>query len=89
MIARQGLKHSMKRKGNCFDNAAFKSFFGTLKAKFFHLAKSDSLEQLEAGMHDQPSGVPAEKYGLNSGISTLQLLGGNSKLGRFNRCFSN
>lgn len=26
---------SMSRKGNCFDNAAIESFFGTLKAEYF------------------------------------------------------
>jgi transposase InsO family protein len=33
-------------------NAAMESFFGTLKAEFFHLAKIDDITQLEAGVHD-------------------------------------
>ena len=28
------------------------TFFGTLKAEFFHLATLDSIEMLEAGVHD-------------------------------------
>jgi putative transposase len=52
MLARYGLTQSMSRKGNCFDNAAMESFFGTLKAEFFHLAKIDDITQLEAGVHD-------------------------------------
>ena len=52
MLARRGVKQSMSRKGNCFDNAAIESFFGTLKAEYFHLATLDSLEALEAGVHD-------------------------------------
>jgi hypothetical protein len=36
-LARYGMKQSMSRKGNCFDNAAMESFFGTLKAEYFHL----------------------------------------------------
>lgn len=52
MLAHHGVMQSMSRKGNCFDNAAIESFFGTLKAEFFHLAKFDSLAQLEAGVHD-------------------------------------
>ena len=52
LLARYGVMPSMSRKGDCFDNAAIESFFGTLKAEFFHLGKFDSLAQLEAGVHD-------------------------------------
>ncbi len=52
MLARYGVTQSMSRKGNCFDNAAIESFFGTLKAEFFHLAKFDNLAQLEVGVRD-------------------------------------
>ena len=52
MISKYGLTQSMSRKGNCFDNAAVESFFGTLKAEFFHLTEFDSIEQLDAEMHD-------------------------------------
>ncbi|MDM1031686.1 transposase [Neisseria meningitidis] len=31
-----GLVQSMSRKGNCLDNAAMESFFGTLKSECFH-----------------------------------------------------
>ena len=52
MLAHRGVTQSMNRKGNCFDNAVIESFFGTLKADFFHLATPDSSEMLEAGVHD-------------------------------------
>ena len=52
MLARQGVTQSMSRKGNCFDNAVIESFFGTLKAEYFHLDKPDSIDALEAGVHD-------------------------------------
>ena len=52
MLARRGVKQSMSRKGNCFDNAVIESFFGTLKAEYFHLAAPNSIEALEAGVHD-------------------------------------
>ena len=42
----------MSRTGNCRDNAPIESFFGTLKAEYFHLARLDGLEELEAGVHD-------------------------------------
>lgn len=45
-----GLIQSMSRKGNCLDNAAMESFFGTLKSEFFHLNKFTSIEQLQQGL---------------------------------------
>lgn len=44
------IKQSMSRKGNCLDNAAMESFFGTLKSEYFHLNNFSSLEELEAGL---------------------------------------
>lgn len=52
LLARHNLVGSMSRKGNCFDNAAIESFFGTLKAEYYHLERPDSIDTLEAGVHD-------------------------------------
>ena len=52
MLAQSSVKQSMSRKGNCFDNAVIESFFGTLKAEYFHLARPSGIEELEAGVHD-------------------------------------
>jgi len=52
MLARRGVTQSMSRKGNCFDNAVIETFFGTLKAEYFHLATLDGLGALEAGVSD-------------------------------------
>ena len=49
-LAVRGLTQSMSRKGNCLDNAAMESFFGTLKSEFFYLNKFESIEQLEEGV---------------------------------------
>src|SRR3546814_7701544 len=54
MLAQHGITQSMSRKANCLDNAAMESFFGTLKAEFFHLNRFDSIEQLQLGF-DQTS----------------------------------
>lgn len=51
MLTEYGLTQSMSRKGNCLDNAAMESFFGTLKAEYFHLNRFDSIEQLQRGLH--------------------------------------
>jgi putative transposase len=42
----------MSCRGNCLDNAVIESFFGTLKAEYFRLATLDSLNELEAGVHN-------------------------------------
>ncbi len=49
-LARYGMKQSMSRKGNCFDNAAMESFFATLKAEYFYLSDFGDIEQLNAGL---------------------------------------
>lgn len=33
MLAEKGIKQSMRRKGNCYDNAVMENFFGHLKCK--------------------------------------------------------
>ena len=52
MLAHHGVTQSMSRKGNCFDNAAIESFFGTLKSEYFYLETLDGLDELEAGVND-------------------------------------
>ena len=47
-----GLVQSMSRKGNCLDNAAMESFFGTLKSECFHTCKYDSVTELEVALHE-------------------------------------
>ncbi|MBO3003164.1 IS3 family transposase, partial [Stenotrophomonas maltophilia] len=47
---KHSLKQSMSRRGNCLDNAAMESFFGTLKSEFFYLNSFDNIESLEAGL---------------------------------------
>lgn len=45
--AARNITQSMSRKGNCLDNAAMESFFGTLKSELFYLTRFDSIEQLQ------------------------------------------
>ncbi len=52
VLSERAVKPSMSRKGNCYDNAAMESFFGTLKSEFFYLNKFNSLDELEAGIDD-------------------------------------
>jgi len=44
------MKQSMSRKGNCFDNAAMESFFGTLKDEYFHLTDFEDVDTMQAGL---------------------------------------
>jgi putative transposase len=50
-LRQHGVVQSMSRKGNCLDNAAMESFFGTLKAEFFYLNKFASIEELQKKLH--------------------------------------
>ncbi len=50
LLAQKDITQSMSRKGNCLDNAAMESFFGTLKSEFFYLNKFQSIDELQAGL---------------------------------------
>jgi transposase InsO family protein len=50
LLAQHGLKQSMSRRANCYDNAAMESFFGTLKSEFFRLNRFESVNALKAGI---------------------------------------
>lgn len=49
-LTERGLTQSMSRKGNCLDNAAMESFFGTLKSEFFHLNRFADVGELRNGL---------------------------------------
>lgn len=51
-LVRKGLVQSMSRRGNCLDNAAMESFFGTLKCELFYVSKFESIETLKDALHD-------------------------------------
>lgn len=73
MLVRRGVMQSMSRKGNCFDNAAIESFFGTLKAEYFHLERPDSIDTLEADVHDYVHYYNHERIKLRlQGLSPLE-----------------
>jgi transposase InsO family protein len=73
MLAQSGVKQSTSRKGNCFDNAAIESFFGTLKAEYFHLVRPSGIEELEAGVHDYVRYYNHERIKLRlKGLSPVQ-----------------
>lgn len=46
ILRKHGIQQSMSRKGNCLDNAAMESFFGTLKEECFRLQRFTNIEQL-------------------------------------------
>lgn len=49
-LKKRGIKQSMSRKGNCFDNSAMESFFAVLKTEFFYLNKFVSTEQFKRAL---------------------------------------
>ncbi|WP_155768733.1 IS3 family transposase [Burkholderia diffusa] len=46
LLKQHALTQSMSRRGNCLDNAAMESFFGTLKSECYRLARFANVEQL-------------------------------------------
>jgi putative transposase len=45
MLKEKGIRQSMSRKGNCYDNSVMENFFGILKSEFYHNQKFSSTEQ--------------------------------------------
>ena len=52
LLGGHALTQSMSRKGNCLDNAAMESFFGTLKSECYKLQRFTSVEQLQVALAD-------------------------------------
>ena len=52
MLAEKGVKQSMSRKGNCYDNSVMENFFGHLKSELLYLQEFDSLEHFKAELID-------------------------------------
>lgn len=46
-LKENGITQSMSRRGNCLDNAAMESFFGTLKSECYYQNEYNSLHQLK------------------------------------------
>ena len=53
-LSYKGIKQSMSRKGNCYDNCVMEIFFGTMKNEMFygHEYEFKSLDELEKAMHE-------------------------------------
>ena len=45
MLKDKGIRQSMSRKGNCYDNSVMENFFGILKSEFYHNKRFTSVEQ--------------------------------------------
>ena len=47
MLEEKGIKQSMSRKGNCYDNSVMENFFGHLKSELLYLQEFESLEHFK------------------------------------------
>jgi len=47
MLKDKGIRQSMSRKGNCYDNSVMENFFGILKSEFYYNQKFSSIEHFE------------------------------------------
>jgi putative transposase len=48
MLAQNGIRQSMSRKGNCLDNAVMENFFGHLKSELLYLRKFASMDEFKS-----------------------------------------
>ena len=52
MLEEKGVKQSMSRKGNCYDNSVMENFFGHLKSELLYLQEFNSVEHFKAELID-------------------------------------
>ena len=52
MLEEKGIKQSMSRKGNCYDNSVMENFFGHLKSELLYLQEFDSVDHFKAELID-------------------------------------
>lgn len=52
MLKSKGIRQSMRRKGNCLDNAVAENFFGLLKSELLYLQKFHSMEHFKQELID-------------------------------------
>jgi transposase InsO family protein len=45
MLEDKGIRQSMSRKGNCYDNSVMENFLGILKTEFYYNKDFSSIEQ--------------------------------------------
>lgn len=44
LLKAEGIRQSMRRKGNCLDNAVMENFFGIFKSELLYLQEFESVE---------------------------------------------
>ena len=52
MLKEKGVRQSMSRKGNCYDNAVMENFFGHLKSELLYLQEFESLDHFKQELID-------------------------------------
>ena len=52
LLKERGIRQSMSRKGNCYDNAVIENFFGLLKSEFFHNKSFDSVDAFKQELEE-------------------------------------
>ena len=52
MLKDKGIRQSMSRKGNCYDNSVMENFFGILKTEFYHKRRFYSIQQFSTELSE-------------------------------------
>ena len=52
MLTDIGIRQSMSRKGNCYDNSVMENFFGHLKSELLYLQEFESMEHFKTELID-------------------------------------
>lgn len=73
LLSKKGIRCSMSRKGNCWDNAVMENFYHTLKVELIYLKKHKTRIEAQRDIFDYIENFTIEKdYILISGIIVLR-----------------
>lgn len=73
MLKDHGVRQSMSRKGNCYDNSVMENFFGTMKREMYNGEKFENIEELKKAIDKYIDYYNNERIRLTlNGLSPVQ-----------------
>lgn len=71
-LQERGIKQSMSRKGNCYDNSVIENFFGIMKSEFLYMKEFKSIEQFKIELENYIQYYNTKRMKLKFKMSPVQ-----------------
>lgn len=63
VLKEKGIRQSMSRKGNCYDNAMMENFFGIMKSELLYLQKFKDMDEFKRELKEYINYYNKDRYG--------------------------